>query len=210
MSTKKVLNHSAILSELKSNMGEKTKGRNNSNNNGNNFITKINTLDKPSNTIKTLKHNFINDKTFYTSDTKDKKFKENSFQNNKIDIKISINNYGKQVNEKKTDNNTILKDSMLYKPKNNISIPNKKNESLENDILMHSTTNASLSNLEKKFKISQQPNYSKYSPTLFQSSTKGNSNSNNSFAFNPKLRNNYTSNSHPPLKTEVAGIINSY
>ena len=220
MSTKKVLNHSAILSELKSNFGDKNKGRNYSNNNNNSqinnsYLTKVNTIDKTVNTIKTLKNSFINEKTFYGTEMKDKiypsnekKLKEsssnNNYQNNKIDIKISINNYGK---EKKQDNN------VLFKPKvglTNLSI-SKKNDSLECDSLLHSQANSSSNNVAEKsrFKLNSGvtgTTNNKLQQGLNYQSKVGPS-GNNSFAFNPKLRNNYTSNSHPPLKTEANGNI---
>ena len=210
MNAKKVLNHSAILSELKSNFVEKNKGRNYSNN-GSNYVTKINTLDKPGGTIKTIKHNFINDKTFYASDLKDKKNKENNFQNNKIDIKISINNFAKHQHDKKIDSNSsIMKDSLLYKPKSNISI-SRKNDSIEGDSLLQNVMHGSMNNLDKnKFRLTNpQQNSLKYGQTFANQIRvpSGVSNSNSSNAFNTKLRNNYTSTSHPPIKTEANGIL---
>jgi hypothetical protein len=204
MSTKKVLNHSAIISDFKSNASDK-KGRNYS---SNNYMSKINTLEKSGNTIKTLKNSFINDKNFYSSDLKggDKKQKESNFQNNnnKIDIKISINNYGKHSIDKKIETSSI-KENTMYKPKSNISIF-KKNESLESDSILQSNLNYSINNLDKsKFKLKNPSNNSlKFTQAMIHPTKIP---SNNSFAFNPKLKNNYISSSNPPLKTEVNGII---
>lgn len=203
MSTKKVLNHSAIISDFKSNASDK-KGRNFS---SNNYMSKINTLEKSVHTIKTLKNSFINDKNFYSSDLKgDKKQKETNFQNNnnKIDIKISINNYGKHSIDKKIDTSSI-KESALYKPKSNISIF-KKNESLESDSILQSNLNYSINNIDKsKFKLKNASNNSlKFNQAMIHPTKIP---SNNSFAFNPKLKNNYISSSNPPLKTEANGIL---
>jgi Fe-S cluster assembly iron-binding protein IscA len=170
-------------------------------------MSKISSLEKSGNTIKTLKNSFINDKNFFSSGLKgdDKKQKENNFQNNnnKIDIKISINNYGKHSIDKKIDNSS-LKDNSMYKPKSNISIF-KKNESLESDsILQSSNLNYSINNIDKsKFKLKNpSANSLKYSQAMIQPTKIP---GNNCFAFNPKLKNNYISSSNPPLKTEVNG-----
>ena len=107
MTTKKVLNHSAILKELNLNLDEKTKGRNFSNNYSNNG--KICSLDK---TVKSLipKRNIFSEKTFsknnYVSELKEKLFdkkvipKETNYTKSKIDIKISFNNFQKHNTNK--------------------------------------------------------------------------------------------------------------
>lgn len=215
MTTKKVLNHSAILLDWKSNLMEKSKGRNYSNNNV--YMTKIGTLDKTV-TMKTPNNNIYNDKTFstnnYVSDLKDKLMdkkvisKEPSYQNNKIDIKISINNYPKQNHDKTKTESHLQKDRVLYKPKRNISI-SKKNESLESDSILQNNLNCSTNNFENKSKTQINSNNSQNSTLKYTNSflVKSKNSNNNSFAFNPKLRSNYTSTSHPPLKTEANGII---
>lgn len=212
MTTKKVLNHSAILTDWKSNLVEKNKGRNYSNNNV--YMTKIGTSDKTINNTKTPKNNYFSDKTFcsnnYISDLKDKLIgrkninKEQNYQNNKIDIKISINNYPKNGNEKIKTNSQQHKDNVIYKPKRNTSI-SKKNESLELESILQNNLNCSTNNLDtkSKTKTNSQNSSMKYTNSFL---LKSSNSSNNSFAFNPKLRSNYTSTSNPPRKTETNGI----
>ena len=207
MTTKKVLNHSAILKELNLNLDEKTKGRNFSNNYSNNG--KICSLDK---TVKSLipKRNIFSEKTFsknnYVSELKEKLFdkkvipKETNYTKSKIDIKISFNNFQKHNTNKINFISKQKKDSLNYNPSNNKSI-SKKNDFLESEYISHN-------NLENKSKIKMNSKNSQNSNNNYTKSFMGNiKNSNNcSFIFKPKSKGNNISTSHPPFKTEANGI----